>query len=72
LPLGSDFSEQELAARFPFSGSQIRTVIYNAAKHVAAQGETSRVVCMNDLVRFAELEMTGAFDNSTSARIGFN
>jgi len=72
LPLGPEFSEQELAAHYPFSGSQIRTVIYNAAKHVAGQGETSRVVSMKDLLRFAELEMTGAFDDSTSARIGFN
>jgi len=72
LPLGPDFSEQELAVRYPFSGSQIRTVIFNAAKHVAGQRGIAKIVNMKDLVRFAELEMTGAFDNSTSTRIGFN
>lgn len=72
LPLNSDFDEHTLAARYSFTGSQIQTVIHNTARHIASMPNTSKVISMTDLIKFAELEKLGAFDDSAITKIGFN
>jgi len=72
LPMGANFNAQVLADEYSFSGSQIRTVIYNAAQEAANRQQELQVVEQSDLIRFAELEHSGSFDGSRVSRIGFD
>lgn len=71
LPMDIDFDAYTLAEEYVFSGSQIRTVIYNTAQEVANRPKDLRFVVQSDLIKYAELERLGSFDGSSVGRIGF-
>jgi len=71
LPLGADFDTRALAEEYSFSGSQIKTVIYNAALEAANRPPDGRIVTQSDLIKHADLESSGSFDGSRLSKIGF-
>jgi hypothetical protein len=71
LPLADDLNTDLLAQRYPFSGGQIRLVIENTAREVAQRPECERRFHQRDFVKWAELECSGAFDQTSTHLIGF-
>ncbi|MEA1878351.1 MAG: AAA family ATPase, partial [Bacteroidota bacterium] len=71
LPLASDVNIDELAIKYLFSGSQIKTVILNAATDVASRNEDYHVISQDDFINFADIENNGSFDEPPKNKIGF-
>lgn len=72
FPLADDVDLELLAREYPFSGSQIKTVIVNAATIAARDLDTGREVTRANFEESATMERTGAFDDSSTKQIGFN
>lgn len=72
LPLSADINVQALAEGYSFSGSQIQTVILNAAQDAASRHPRQQVVDLSDIIKYADLEHSGSFDDSNTKRIGFD
>ncbi|GAB4327803.1 MAG: ATP-binding protein [Candidatus Zixiibacteriota bacterium] len=71
LPLAADVDLDHLARTYSFTGGQIELVIRNAAIAAADRDGDERIVCQQDLMRYAELELRGSFDKSERRAIGF-
>ena len=72
LPIASCVNIENLANKYSFTGSQIRTVILNTATDVANRNEVVEIVTQDDFMAFADMEKMGSFDNSSPNNIGFN
>lgn len=72
LPLSEDVDIDFLAREYPFSGSQIKTVVMNAATMAARQVDSLREVTQANLLESADMERGGDFGSSSTRPIGFN
>jgi len=69
IPRSIDIDLELLAQKYQFSGAQIALVVQNACVEAIGRRGKSRRLCLNDLLKYADLEQ--AWSCKTSKSIGF-
>ena len=69
VPGASELDLESLSQGFPFTGGQISLVVLNACHEAFTRGHQAKL-CMNDLYKYARLELGSSF-KSKSRAVGF-
>lgn len=68
VPLSYDIDFLHLSTLYDLSGGEISIVVKNALTRAAIRGDR---LCQDDLIKACEDELSGNFDDTAKARIGF-
>ena len=69
IPGTPELDLESLAQEFPFTGGQISLVVLNACHEAFTRGHQAKL-CMNDLYKYARLELGSSFESKSRA-VGF-
>ncbi len=69
IPGKPELDLESLAQEFPFTGGQISLVVLNACHEAFTRGHQAKL-CMNDLYKYARLELGSSFESKSRA-VGF-
>lgn len=69
IPGKPELDLESIAQEFPFTGGQISLVVLNACHEAFTRGHQAKL-CMNDLYKYARLELGSSFESKSRA-VGF-